>query len=494
MSDSKQDMENRLVELLYGELKHDEADALRQELEANAELKETYDDWNHVYAVMDELPLEEPDPAVHYEILRVARQQASADKGPGLFERFFMLLQNPAFAALGLFIIGGAVFSIFKDGLQEGDGTVLVGEMKPSALPAAKPSGRPAAKSKPPALPAAKPAARPAGKAKQVGAAAKPALQTSSEEETKARAARTPRPSRNSNRLARSPIGELDAPAAALAANAEASLELDTAIDETELGQERSYEPTKSVRSRAKKRVRKAKKAAARSVPAGQSNATAPGAAPMTGILGVKSPKQKTGTRKGSPQRFAPPPAPSASVSIPLEDGRPELAPSKEASGRGNVDSESADGLRRSSEPSSRSSRGPSVNSAKGEAGSAVLGRTDRGRSLAALAASGTQAVAGGQYRQAITIWKQYLDDGGKKLSSAQKQYAYFQLATCHHSLGQFSAARRYLIRLSGKNSPYATRAQDMLDMINKKRRASRKSRTPRIRSKKGSKSYDSKR
>ncbi len=462
MSDSKKDMEYRLLDLLYRELDEDEAEVVRRELDVDAELKATFEAWRQVQDVMDELPLEDPDPAVHYKILRVARQQASSAQQPGFFERFFVLLQNPAFAAFGLFIIGGAVFSVFKDNLQEGDGAAIVGQIQPAAKPAAKP--------------ASKLRLEDGKKAQAVGA-----LKRSEE--------RLP----PQIRLDPAPIAELDSPAAALAAKAEASLELDPPNATPEPLKQRSYKPSSKARPRSKKRVRRSKQAAARRVPQAASKSDPFNGSSKGGLALDKVFDKKTGRRNSGRPKFAPPPAPSAATAQRAGSNRAQVDPRSANSDR--LDSVGGAEAVGSLDVKAPSTRGSGNGLEQADAESATLGRSDSGTSLSALAASGTQAVAVGQFRKAIKIWTQYLNDGGKSLSGAQIQYAYFQLATCHQSLGQLSAARRYLNRLSGQNSPYAQQVQGMLETINAKRRASRKSKPTRTkRSKKASKAYDSKR
>ncbi|MCA9558823.1 MAG: hypothetical protein KC583_09700, partial [Myxococcales bacterium] len=109
-------LEERLVELLYDELPPDEAEALRAQLAEHPDVAERLAQWQALRRAAAEVPELEPDPQVHYDILRAARLAADEAAGEATKPPWWAFLVNlsfaPALAALGLVVLGAGMLLV----------------------------------------------------------------------------------------------------------------------------------------------------------------------------------------------------------------------------------------------------------------------------------------------------------------------------------------------------------------------------------------------
>lgn len=111
-----------LLALLYDELPPAEAEAMRRELAAEApEVLDRLDDYRHIREVAAELPDHEPDPQMHYDLLRAARLAAEPDRKPS---RFWAIVESlswtPAIAGLLLVVVAAGLTARLSDEIGEG--------------------------------------------------------------------------------------------------------------------------------------------------------------------------------------------------------------------------------------------------------------------------------------------------------------------------------------------------------------------------------------
>jgi hypothetical protein len=119
MSDRNHNLDDRLLDLLYDELAADEAAQLRIEMEADPELETRLHGWASIRALASDLEELDPDPQVHYSILRQARIAASTESKSGVFAWFQWLTMSPTLAALGLMIFAGSLYALMTGNLTE---------------------------------------------------------------------------------------------------------------------------------------------------------------------------------------------------------------------------------------------------------------------------------------------------------------------------------------------------------------------------------------
>ena len=113
-------MDERLLELLYGELPPEAEAALLAEVNTDPVLRTRLAAWQAVRSQMAELPEPEPDPQVGYHLLRTARQEAAGwGEKKGFFAWLSSFVATPAFAGLGVAVlaVGGwlALSQNFRD-------------------------------------------------------------------------------------------------------------------------------------------------------------------------------------------------------------------------------------------------------------------------------------------------------------------------------------------------------------------------------------------
>ncbi|MEZ4464205.1 MAG: hypothetical protein R3F43_06730 [bacterium] len=103
MSTHRPPQDDQLLDLLYGEVLPEDAEALQALVNTDPVLRERLEAWSSVRRAMATLPEPEPDPQVHYNILRAARQQARprrrsrAASSPGC-RRWWRTPPSPAWA------------------------------------------------------------------------------------------------------------------------------------------------------------------------------------------------------------------------------------------------------------------------------------------------------------------------------------------------------------------------------------------------------------
>ena len=136
MSDKNHSLDDRLLDLLYDELEPGEAAQLRRELTADPALETRLHGWASIRAMAAELEEEEPDPQVHYSILRGARAAASQEAKPGWFSWVQWLTASPALAAVGLMIFAGSLYTLMSGNLTEGnpDSTMSSVQIQPAEM------------------------------------------------------------------------------------------------------------------------------------------------------------------------------------------------------------------------------------------------------------------------------------------------------------------------------------------------------------------------
>ena len=122
MSDENKSQDEMLIDALYGELGIASEQSLKSMLENDAESKRTLEQLSSAKVLVDALPELRPDPQVHYSILRAAREAVQEPPArESLIVRLLNLFQTPAFAAFGLFIVGGTLFAVYTDQIREGE-------------------------------------------------------------------------------------------------------------------------------------------------------------------------------------------------------------------------------------------------------------------------------------------------------------------------------------------------------------------------------------
>lgn len=122
MSTPRPQPDDKLLDLLYGEVLPEDAEALQALVNTDPVLRERLEAWTSVRRAMATLPEPEPDPQVHYNILRAARQQAAPAEAPkGFFAWLSSLTMNPAFAGLGLMVLAGGALLYFSRGYQDSE-------------------------------------------------------------------------------------------------------------------------------------------------------------------------------------------------------------------------------------------------------------------------------------------------------------------------------------------------------------------------------------
>lgn len=146
-------LEARLLDLLYGELSPDEAAELHAELAAHPELAARFEGWQQVQQAMAALPEPEPDPQIHYDLLREARKAVAEPERRGFWDTLWAWSMNPMVAGLGLLVLAGGMLTLFnaQDAATPGAEDRFA-EAAPSAgKRAAASAARPAVKAETPA-------------------------------------------------------------------------------------------------------------------------------------------------------------------------------------------------------------------------------------------------------------------------------------------------------------------------------------------------------
>lgn len=118
---SKPSLEERLLDLLYGDLDPETAAAVEAEVKTDPVLRERLEAWRQVRHAMADLPEPQPDPQVRYAILRAARQAVEKPEKKGIFAWFTALSMSPAFAALGLAVLGGGLWFALSQGYRDSE-------------------------------------------------------------------------------------------------------------------------------------------------------------------------------------------------------------------------------------------------------------------------------------------------------------------------------------------------------------------------------------
>lgn len=110
------DHDSRLLDLLYGELPPDEARALEAEIAGDASASELLAGWQAVRSAVTDLPVPEPDPQVHYTVLRAAREAVAPAQPTGFWAWLSRLAVSPAFAGVAVLClaVGGVYFMQLK--------------------------------------------------------------------------------------------------------------------------------------------------------------------------------------------------------------------------------------------------------------------------------------------------------------------------------------------------------------------------------------------
>ncbi|MCA9525645.1 MAG: AAA family ATPase [Myxococcales bacterium] len=95
MSTPRPQPDDKLLDLLYGEVLPEDAEALQALVNTDPVLRERLEAWTSVRRAMATLPEPEPDPQVHYNILRAARQQAAPAEAPNLVASNMVVFFGP---------------------------------------------------------------------------------------------------------------------------------------------------------------------------------------------------------------------------------------------------------------------------------------------------------------------------------------------------------------------------------------------------------------
>ncbi|MFN3197321.1 MAG: hypothetical protein ACE366_02715 [Bradymonadia bacterium] len=139
-------LDQHLVELLFeDELPPEKATALHTALASDPEAQARFEAWQNVLRLTAELPEADPDPQVHYEILRAARTAAAVKtEKKGFWAWLEGFMASPALATAGLLVVAaGSAFFVSRMGDQapESGSAVEVGyreEAPVQSPPAAK--------------------------------------------------------------------------------------------------------------------------------------------------------------------------------------------------------------------------------------------------------------------------------------------------------------------------------------------------------------------
>lgn len=110
---SDHDFDARLLDLLYGELPPDEAKAVQAEIDQDPVARKTLEAWGAVREAVADLPTPEPDPQVHYTLLRAARAEVEPVEAKGFFAWLSRFAMSPAFAgaaAVMVLAVGSLVY------------------------------------------------------------------------------------------------------------------------------------------------------------------------------------------------------------------------------------------------------------------------------------------------------------------------------------------------------------------------------------------------
>ncbi len=144
MNDRPQD--DALLALLYDELPPAEAAALREKLAAESpESLERLAQWQAIRDVVAELPELEPDPQIHYDIIREARKAADAASKPsGIWAWLEQLTLTPALAGLLLVVLAAGLTLRMGTDLEDIDDTALAPESALEESTGEKKAPRPA--------------------------------------------------------------------------------------------------------------------------------------------------------------------------------------------------------------------------------------------------------------------------------------------------------------------------------------------------------------
>ena len=140
------DLEAQLVELLYeDELSDERAASLRSALSQCPEQAERLRSWKEVQRLIGALPQREPEPDIHYNILRAARAEVAGASEPRGWLRWLGGLGGaPAFATVGLLImVGGATLLLTWESGQD----AMVATHAPAIAEATDDPGEPGAPS-----------------------------------------------------------------------------------------------------------------------------------------------------------------------------------------------------------------------------------------------------------------------------------------------------------------------------------------------------------
>ena len=445
MSDQNQSQDELLVEALYAESGIDPEQSLKSVLENDVEFERTLEQLRSTKALVDALPEVRPDPQIHYAILRAARE-AVQESPPqaSILDRLLSWFQAPAFAALGLFIVGGTLFAVYTNQIQEG-------EQAQSVIAQSERENEP--------------------KTKAVSRDVSPAL-------AKAAAGKVAETA-----LKQLPVVELDAPEARLGSSAVGQMEL--------AQREPPLKPSRATKAKSTDAVAKAEPTDSDELVVGSTDRAVRVSSPRKRRLSKSkarraskrpkpaqrvSKKARTASRLKEPSSgavFAPPPEPADARDVParvkrqpqveealaldrpqrsdlIQESAPEPEPRMEAAAEGQV--------------AYRKSRG-------GSAADVALSEDEQGPKAAATNAK-TSVRKGG-----ISYWLNYLREGGPQLGDREKERAYFELAKAYRLKGDDEAAIRYLNLLLRRENPYRPRARTMLRQL--KRSKVKKSKTP---------------
>lgn len=177
VSREERELEERLVELLYGELAPEEEAVLRERLAEHPAAAERLRRWEALRQAVETLPEVEPDPAVHYALMRAARREVEeAPEKRGFFAWLDKVSLLPALAGVGVAVLAvSTLYFVQQDGFQdtavpattprapaasapqgEAPATAVVaadGEEKVAAAEAPPPAAEPPPAARPPAEP-----------------------------------------------------------------------------------------------------------------------------------------------------------------------------------------------------------------------------------------------------------------------------------------------------------------------------------------------------
>ncbi|MCA9541388.1 MAG: hypothetical protein KC620_20955, partial [Myxococcales bacterium] len=140
MARENPDLDNELLALLYDELPPEEAEAARARIAADPERAERLQAWQAIRAVAATLPVPEPDPQLHYDILRAARLAAAEAETPSPFWRWLQgLTLVPALAGAAAIVAAAGLTVMLTRQVDEAPiprdnaATAVIAEMPPAA-------------------------------------------------------------------------------------------------------------------------------------------------------------------------------------------------------------------------------------------------------------------------------------------------------------------------------------------------------------------------